>query len=788
MQKMRALSLAMGLALTSLISNGQNPIDPYKYLATLEFDGDDWSVPMRRENVFPVRFDFNTTQDANNDGKINPEDNLENIIEYAIGNNLTGTGRTGLTNRGPNDQRPAVYYHYVDIYPWRVHQYWLYYADNDWWNDHEHDWEVYFVYTINGVPTHVAYSGHGFITIETWCDIQKDQIDPSHPRLGVDGGAHAMKNTSEDGVRIRFNGVIEKRNGRLNFNVDTIPWVIYSNDSNVINVVPYVQDPDTFWYKDPFYGGGEYGDPRDAPWQRPRWTNPETPSAFPAFPSLPDTIYKCINDTVVLDAGPGGSSYLWNTGETTRTINVTTPGKYWVDVTSRADGCTYTIPDTVVIVNFPVPDPTTIIPQDTVYKCYYTDSVLITADSGYIYYSWNTGHTTQTISVDSQGVYVAYVLDSFGCPWKDSIWVIEVPYAPSFSVDTLKDCNADSITLSAGVGSSYLWNTGDTTQSIVVHSRGEFIVKVFDSLGCVHPDTITVLLPNALLDLGPTEFFICLNGDSVVLTANDGFVEYLWNTGDTTRQIIVRLQGEYIVKAMDSIGCLYSDTVRVWFYPFPDDIIPVSWISKCRGDTVRVEAKPIFISYLWNTGDTTHSVQIVQPGTYYLEVVDTFGCKYVDSVTVSDSTYQRGLFFSSLSSDGRCYVAVYQNIDSVIWQLDSLHLGSSDSICVPHSGLLCVYGFSLCYVDTFCNEVYVTHSDSDTVSGIPLIRFAELKNCEIVEVFDVGGRRLSNITECAENTCIIRFSCLNKNNLHEIRTFKVVVPQGIRRQTNNKNQ
>lgn len=50
------------------------------------------------------------------------------------------------------------------------------------------------------------------------------------------------------------------------------------------------------------------------------------------------------NDTVVhatsflLDAGNPGSSYLWNTGDTTQSITVNTSGSYWVKVTSAA-GC-----------------------------------------------------------------------------------------------------------------------------------------------------------------------------------------------------------------------------------------------------------------------------------------------------------------------------------------------------------------------------------------------------------------------------------------------------------------
>lgn len=46
----------------------------------------------------------------------------------------------------------------------------------------------------------------------------------------------------------------------------------------------------------------------------------------------------CVNEVLPLDAGEG-ASFVWNTGETTQTIEVDTAGTYWVEVTS-ASGCT----------------------------------------------------------------------------------------------------------------------------------------------------------------------------------------------------------------------------------------------------------------------------------------------------------------------------------------------------------------------------------------------------------------------------------------------------------------
>lgn len=75
---------------------------------------------------------------------------------------------------------------------------------------------------------------------------------------------------------------------------------------------------------------------------------------FNALPvvNLGSDINICIEDTTVLDAGNPGSTYLWSTGATTRTIKVNTAGTYSVTVTNT-NGCANS--DQVVVTNKPAP-------------------------------------------------------------------------------------------------------------------------------------------------------------------------------------------------------------------------------------------------------------------------------------------------------------------------------------------------------------------------------------------------------------------------------------------------
>lgn len=253
-------------------SDTTTSIHPEKFLATLTFDGKDGLD--NGETCFPQSFSFNTTQDANKDGEINVEDNLENLVLFSIGNNISGMGRTGLTECGPNDQRPAIYFHYATAGIYQVYEYWLYYADNDWLNNHEHDWEKYFVYVKNDVPKFIKLSHHNSFTTYTW---ERFSNENGFPIIGVHRGSHAMHNVAQDGVKISHEGKITANNGKLlEGNNQSIPWIIYSNDKNVSGAILFSQSIETFYYGDPSYfgNGKEWGDPNLSPWKRLEWSNP----------------------------------------------------------------------------------------------------------------------------------------------------------------------------------------------------------------------------------------------------------------------------------------------------------------------------------------------------------------------------------------------------------------------------------------------------------------------------------------------------------------------------------
>ncbi|MBL0342009.1 MAG: PKD domain-containing protein [Bacteroidetes bacterium] len=199
----------------------------------------------------------------------------------------------------------------------------------------------------------------------------------------------------------------------------------------------------------------------------------------PLNATISGSLSFCAGGSTTLDAGEGYSGYNWSTGATTQTISVNTAGTYTVTVTT-ASGCTGTSPSVTTTVN-PLPTPTI---SGTLAFCA-GGSTTLDAGEGYTSYQWSTGATTQTISVNTAGTFTVTVTNGNGCTGTSPSVTTTVNPLPTPTISgTLAFCGGGSTTLNAGSYSSYLWNTGATTQTISVNTAGTFTVTVTNSNGC----------------------------------------------------------------------------------------------------------------------------------------------------------------------------------------------------------------------------------------------------------------------------------------------------------------
>ncbi|MFN8393741.1 MAG: gliding motility-associated C-terminal domain-containing protein [Bacteroidia bacterium] len=342
--------------------------------------------------------------------------------------------------------------------------------------------------------------------------------------------------------------------------------------------------------------------------------------------SLGNDAAICPLDSILLDAGPGQSAYLWNSGATTQTIYAQSVGSYQVTITD-GNGCQAS--DTMLLTHLPYP--VVQLGSDTI-ACQGTTLTMDAGNPGSSYL-WNSGATTQTVSTTVAGTFAVTVTPAAGCPVADTINVLfsPVPLPTLPASDTA--CIGDTIILDPGaIVATYLWSTGATTQAILATQPGPYAITVTDTLGCTASDSTTLVFltpPTVTLGLDTT---IC-QGDSLTLSLSNTGVTFLWSTGSSANAISVGSAGPYSVVVTDPAGCQGSDTMNLGVEAVPTVLLGGDRLI-CEGDSIPLIAGNPGLSYLWSTGATAATIQASQAGPYAVTVTSLHGCQGVDSMNL----------------------------------------------------------------------------------------------------------------------------------------------------------
>ena len=335
----------------------------------------------------------------------------------------------------------------------------------------------------------------------------------------------------------------------------------------------------------------------------------------------------CAGGTITFDAGNAGSTYLWNTGETTQTITVSTSGNYSVTVTD-ANGCSASDDANATI----HANPTVNLGADQ-QTC---SGGTITFDAGNVgaTYLWNTGETTQTITVSTSGNYSVTVTDANGCSALDDANATINP-KPTVNLGADQEtCAGSTITFDAGnAGSTYLWNTGETTQTIIVSTSGNYSATVTDANGCSSTDDANATIhPNPTVNLGADQE-TCAGG-TITFDAGNAGSTYLWNTGETTQTITVSTSGNYSVTITDANGCSATDDANATIHPNPTVNLGADQ-ETCAGGTITFDAGNVGSTYLWSTGESAQTITVSTSGNYSVTVTDANGCSATDDANAT---------------------------------------------------------------------------------------------------------------------------------------------------------
>jgi uncharacterized delta-60 repeat protein len=253
----------------------------------------------------------------------------------------------------------------------------------------------------------------------------------------------------------------------------------------------------------------------------------------------------------------------------------------------------------------------------------------LNAPGGMPSYQWSNGATTATTQAGQTGDYSVLVTDNNNCVLKsDTVHITAFPLPDSsVSVSIASLCNGGTLEVAAIPGLSYAWSNGATSSSINVTQTGFYAVTVTDNNGCKSDSSVyanvSSYFNNLIYAEGPTSFCFDTN---VTIKAGLGGFNYQWNNQATSQGIVVSTSGTYTVTITDGV-CSMAASIPVTVWPEPTRQLTTAGSDTfCAGGILTLQAAP-GMQYGWNNGETTQSITISSPGTYYTTLVDqATGC------------------------------------------------------------------------------------------------------------------------------------------------------------------
>lgn len=353
-----------------------------------------------------------------------------------------------------------------------------------------------------------------------------------------------------------------------------------------------------------------------------------TINAYPSFSLGLDTVV-CGSGLISTSFNAADYAILWSNGDTSASTNITATSGYTATLTNRLTGCS--TKDTIQVTVNPLP--TVSLGNDTL-VCGQTLLAQTLSDPDYSYL-WNTGDTTASIQMLQTGTYSVVVTNSLtGCVNADTL-NFQIDTVSVFAgIDTAYCVSGTLMAIPNRAGFTYNWSNGDTTQQIVVSNTGTFYVQVINpSTGCKAVDSVDVVI-NVLptINLG-NDTTLCATDLRLIAGPSAGY-QYVWTGGSNDSSYLVTASGLYsVVKTNTSTGCRNSDTISILIDTVLVGITGNS--AYCERGTLLASGNKAGFNLLWNTNDTSASINVTQSGNYFVVATNpTTGCSNVDTFTV----------------------------------------------------------------------------------------------------------------------------------------------------------
>lgn len=363
----------------------------------------------------------------------------------------------------------------------------------------------------------------------------------------------------------------------------------------------------------------------------------------------------CQKDTLQISIKDTAHKYIWNTSDATKTIKflgkkagietfkakITVDGKCWSDWSNPLN-----------ILVHPTPQKPQIITIRNAGFCR-GDSTLLKTVKSFKSWKWSNNESKSFIYSKKPQTYSVMIQDSVNCwsPPSDSITsfyfpIEKQPVTKSFPSNQF--CLGNFVTLKTSPAFGYLWNTGETADSINIHSSGAYKLKTKNEYGCWSIPSIEQLIYGRPLPLMP---ILEKNGTFFVKARNFDIVDsYQWIVGqlkivDTNAILKMANNGLHQVRAKRNfnletnplLSC-YSEFQKMVFnipenfngfsiYPNPmiGDILNVEILKEMgRGQILLADLRGIILG-VWPIKNSNDALKIkihsIPNGQYIIKII-----------------------------------------------------------------------------------------------------------------------------------------------------------------------
>lgn len=259
------------------------------------------------------------------------------------------------------------------------------------------------------------------------------------------------------------------------------------------------------------------------------------------------------------------------------------------------------------------------------------DLVASGADS----YVWNTGATGPVLSVTEPGTYS--VQGSNACGSENVSIDVSAGVLPQVGITGPNSfCEGTSITLQATGTGPFAWNTGATTDQLVVTAPGSYTVTTTNTCGTTTANVVVTQQPLPQVSVTGTTA-ICA-GASTILSAT-GASDYVWSTGATGGSLTVSQAGTFSVVGSNACG---TDEASITVSLLPAPLLVLSGGSViCPGESTVLTASSN-TTVTWSTGTTGPTLSVSSPGTYTATATNSCG-SISDAVVVEQTDLGSGI-------------------------------------------------------------------------------------------------------------------------------------------------